>query len=814
MKKIFFFLLLFLFASLLLKSQASRPVCADTAFDNSYFSNNFIISGNQGLITLSDNSKLITTVGSSSGDGYYGLAKISLNGTPQWHKLFNCSIPGLSLIINKTLELASGDIIIAGSLHDPTESIIPTYVFIKINTTGNIVWQHSYQSHYENILQPTLLTIKVVSLMETESGGFVALFEDDGYYGNNNLTCFAADGTVRWSRLYYGYLFLPNMHNAFNSGKLYLMGGTRMGCTNINVAAQSFLSTITINTTDGSIADVKSLCETPADRLSNLGLGYSTMSKKIDNGNIVTVTSNLYNLLCIVIDSNSNFVRSAFYSMPLIQSPGPGSGQSAEYAFDIQNNGSVAFSFAINLGFPINGSLPYLPLILLDSNLKIVTEYRFSVPTVAGSSASTPIYFSPNGNINFFSAYASYPPGSPGFALVSMPPHTKGAALCYGNDTLFGSFRYNYTLTTQTQTLLPDSIKENIYNILSCTPAISTQDVPLSKILTCNNVSICDSFKLYGSSHFCLSNDTILFTAFKNSLCRKNIIWDIDSSFAAIVDKPGDSSIHLQFLKAGTVSLHGSLDGCVLKDSIKITITQPKQELIIQKEDSLLCPGKILILQATKGFAQYRWPDGSGEDHYTITDTGFYKVIAVDSCGNTFKDSITVTFADTAFNVPAAVKICNTDTFKVQVPLYLTPINLQPAFGATYANHQVLLYPVHTTAYTIIAETNNKCKTEKNILINVDNCAANIFFPNAFSPNGNSSNIFFKPFVTLPLQHYQLLIYNRFGQKVFESNSVSIGWNGKYGEVAQAPAAYIYYCSYKFFNKPAATQKGYCILLR
>lgn len=37
-----------------------------------------------------------------------------------------------------------------------------------------------------------------------------------------------------------------------------------------------------------------------------------------------------------------------------------------------------------------------------------------------------------------------------------------------------------------------------------------------------------------------------------------------------------------------------------------------------------------------------------------ITQPGFYKIAATDSCGNIFKDSIQVTLVDTSFAVPAS----------------------------------------------------------------------------------------------------------------------------------------------------------------
>jgi gliding motility-associated-like protein len=44
-----------------------------------------------------------------------------------------------------------------------------------------------------------------------------------------------------------------------------------------------------------------------------------------------------------------------------------------------------------------------------------------------------------------------------------------------------------------------------------------------------------------------------------------------------------------------------------------------------------------------------------------------------------------------------------------------------------------------------------------------------IFFPNAFSPNHDGHNDLFRPEVFGQLAKYQLQIFNRWGQKMFES---------------------------------------------
>ena len=69
-----------------------------------------------------------------------------------------------------------------------------------------------------------------------------------------------------------------------------------------------------------------------------------------------------------------------------------------------------------------------------------------------------------------------------------------------------------------------------------------------------------------------------------------------------------------------------------------------------------------------------------------------------------------------------------------------------------------------------------------------------LFVPNIFSPNGDGLNDILyvrgEEFET-----FNMIIYSRWGQKVFESNDPTIGWDGTYqGE--QLPAdTYVYHVS-------------------
>lgn len=50
--------------------------------------------------------------------------------------------------------------------------------------------------------------------------------------------------------------------------------------------------------------------------------------------------------------------------------------------------------------------------------------------------------------------------------------------------------------------------------------------------------------------------------------------------------------------------------------------------------------------------------------------------------------------------------------------------------------------------------------------------------PNVFSPNNDSKNDFFRPIKSSCFNNFNFFIYNRWGQKVYETNSLPISWDG------------------------------------
>ena len=61
-----------------------------------------------------------------------------------------------------------------------------------------------------------------------------------------------------------------------------------------------------------------------------------------------------------------------------------------------------------------------------------------------------------------------------------------------------------------------------------------------------------------------------------------------------------------------------------------------------------------------------------------------------------------------------------------------------------------------------------------------------VYVPNTFSPNQDNKNEIFNA-VTRGVNKYSIQIFNRWGQKVFESNDLNNGWDGTFkGQVCQS----------------------------
>jgi gliding motility-associated-like protein len=88
-----------------------------------------------------------------------------------------------------------------------------------------------------------------------------------------------------------------------------------------------------------------------------------------------------------------------------------------------------------------------------------------------------------------------------------------------------------------------------------------------------------------------------------------------------------------------------------------------------------------------------------------------------------------------------------------------------------------------------------------------------VFVPNAFMPEGY--NKVFKPvFSFLEPDNYRLLIFNRWGEKIYETREIHSGWDGTMGGQKAPAGAYMYLLEYSSAQGLAFNKKGTITLMR
>jgi len=88
-----------------------------------------------------------------------------------------------------------------------------------------------------------------------------------------------------------------------------------------------------------------------------------------------------------------------------------------------------------------------------------------------------------------------------------------------------------------------------------------------------------------------------------------------------------------------------------------------------------------------------------------------------------------------------------------------------------------------------------------------------IYIPNAFHPGGGINEVF-KPVIPfLNDNYYQMIIYNRWGEKIFETTDINIGWDGTYKSYTITTGVYVYIISI-ISNGEKISRRGSFTLIR
>ena len=131
-------------------------------------------------------------------------------------------------------------------------------------------------------------------------------------------------------------------------------------------------------------------------------------------------------------------------------------------------------------------------------------------------------------------------------------------------------------------------------------------------------------------------------------------------------------------------------------------------------------------------------------------------------------------------------------------------------------NPTLTVMPEETTTYEVTVMDENGCPAVARLTVVVlnDPCdVPNVFLPNAFTPNGDGRNDVLRVRGVI-VDEVHLIIFNRWGERIFESFDQGRGWDGSFNGEEQCTDVYGYYLEVRCFNGESYYQQGNVSLLR
>jgi gliding motility-associated-like protein len=270
-----------------------------------------------------------------------------------------------------------------------------------------------------------------------------------------------------------------------------------------------------------------------------------------------------------------------------------------------------------------------------------------------------------------------------------------------------------------------------------------------------------------------------------------------------------------------TVTLTDSNSCAAIKT---ITINEPALLSSSVLSTDAYCGGKcigtatVTLTGGTPGYT-YTWSDPSSQQTQSASGLcpGNYTVLITDNHGCTKTDSLIVNYSNYIPPLNATVSddtIYEGQTVQLASTIYINTVYTwtPPDFltNTSISNPSATLN--NQSVYVYVVEINDSlgCKNTDSVRIVVRKVLCDepeIFIPNAFTPNNDGKNdILYVRGNTI--KELLFRVYDRWGEKVFETTIAGTGWNGKYKDQPVQPGVYDYYLEATCFNNEKFFKKG------
>jgi gliding motility-associated-like protein len=279
----------------------------------------------------------------------------------------------------------------------------------------------------------------------------------------------------------------------------------------------------------------------------------------------------------------------------------------------------------------------------------------------------------------------------------------------------------------------------------------------------------------------------------------------------------GTSNTSTTYYVTGTAA-----NGCIAKDTVIVNMNVPNS--FIDPPNKSFCKNESVQLDGFNGNnVFYTWQPPTNITNQTIinpivnpTITTPYTVNIIDpvcSYSKLFTVIVTVNPLPTITLSKSSDITCSNLSAKLNADGAVTYTwNTSPTLSNINIPNPIA-NPTTNTTYTVTGIDVNGCKNNNKISVFVS-LGKNVFdLPNTFTPNADTKNDCFGAINWGLAQEVYFIIYNRWGEKIFETTNINTCWNGEYKGKPAIEGNYVYYIKAKTACGDVV-KKGNVLLIR
>lgn len=760
---------------------------------------------------------------SATSNGHGIIIRFNKDGSLRWSKII-ASNPFSGYIGFENIEEAhNGNIHIIARFNNGTHDGRPPFHLLVFSTNGDVINQkrigvtNSINLNNKFVRTSLILKYGTDSLLYifsgqtnafTENQLFLVTADNSGAIGSS--TILNAQPSGGWDA--------PVFRNGKLNGRnlvLYGSSGFIGQCVNGSSNGLGFFS-IKIDITAKSVIAFKAYC---APAKSSFNPSYQPphdlfSSEAYDNTFFLTNGNVIMTKTYLGVDSNSSGITNKLFSVSTFDS----TFNHLHSAYIVSGNimrEKIIEELAIDsLGVRHFSFYDYknkfLYYALADSNNLPFLQKKIGLPSTKQYTHFTRNNITENGYLVSFTilSYNNNSTHIDKFKILAKDT----AQSCFGTDTAFLNFIPAQVTPINWQGQFssePGLVVEQAISFFSV-------NYPFQKTVICNVIDKCDTIKLTAPDTVCDISQPVIITAHKNPLCNGKVNFIFDTAQLHSFTQINDTTLSVRFNKSYKGKIFAQPAACAqLKDSIEIIVNAPQLPIDLGK-DTVYCPGKNYFLSAyNPDFKTYQWQDGSADSIYVAFQPGTYYVSATDLCGRSYSDTIQIKNTSYVLTAGDDTSVCKFQSISLLASAGFNNYTWTPSYNiSTTSGRNVNVYPDVTTAYSVSADLFPGCSLKDTVLVSVKECGQYFFVPNAFTPNKDGQNDYFKPLISGALHKYEFSIYNRWGQRIFLSGDRNQGWDGTLKGLKQDGNTFVWLCKYQFHNQAPETKKGVVILIR